>query len=203
MVTPTVSCFGFCGRPVTCGRMHGPPPQRTAQHHRCDFFGCLQVRWLPICHPHFLISGRRRLHAPKLTVVSGRHARHQDRCTRLRHRYNFVQRSRRSTNIQALFTGAAPQTAAWSLAPIFRLLICETGGYLHLSSFFTDDHCMLDVGIVQGKACVMEVDSKESFSSLKIEFPHASVHGVQLGASVAINGTCLTVRRTLVLLKRI
>ena len=51
VVTPTVSCFGFCGRPVTCGRMHGPPPQRTAQQHRCDFVCCLQVRWLPILSP--------------------------------------------------------------------------------------------------------------------------------------------------------
>jgi riboflavin synthase len=37
------------------------------------------------------------------------------------------------------------------------------------------------------------VDSKDNFSQLRIAFPSGSVTDIKLGASVAINGTCLTV----------
>lgn len=48
-------------------------------------------------------------------------------------------------------------------------------------------------GIVQGTAEVVEVDGKTNFSQLQIQFPAGRTAGVQTGASVAINGTCLTV----------
>jgi riboflavin synthase len=48
-------------------------------------------------------------------------------------------------------------------------------------------------GIVQGLAEVTAVDKKQDFASMKIQFPTGKMDGVQLGASVAINGTCLTV----------
>ena len=58
-------------------------------------------------------------------------------------------------------------------------------------------------GIVQGTARVKEVQQKREklswtegevdFISACIQFPEGSMEGVQIGASVAINGTCLTV----------
>lgn len=49
-------------------------------------------------------------------------------------------------------------------------------------------------GIVQTKLPVAEVKSAENFATLVFEFPAALLAGLQIGASVAINGTCLTVR---------
>lgn len=40
---------------------------------------------------------------------------------------------------------------------------------------------------------VVDVETKEKFSQLKIKFPQGKVESTKLGASVAINGTCLTV----------
>ena len=51
----------------------------------------------------------------------------------------------------------------------------------------------MGAGIVQGKAEVAHVDKKAEFSSVKISFPEGRLTGAQIGASVAINGTCLTV----------
>lgn len=48
-------------------------------------------------------------------------------------------------------------------------------------------------GIVQGMATVAEVDAKENFRSFRIALPEGKAAGAQIGASVAINGTCLTV----------
>ncbi len=48
-------------------------------------------------------------------------------------------------------------------------------------------------GIVQGQAAVVDVEERENFRSIRIEFPAGKVDGVQIGASVAVNGTCLTV----------
>ncbi|KAG1669671.1 hypothetical protein FOA52_002055 [Chlamydomonas sp. UWO 241] len=42
-------------------------------------------------------------------------------------------------------------------------------------------------------ATVSEVDRKENFSSVRVTFPGGKTAGIQLGASVAINGACLTV----------
>ncbi|GLC36954.1 hypothetical protein PLESTB_000174600 [Pleodorina starrii] len=50
-------------------------------------------------------------------------------------------------------------------------------------------------GIVQGTASIATVDRKENLSSVDIRFPDGKVDGIQIGASVAINGTCLTVTR--------
>eukprot|EP00983_Pelagomonas_calceolata_P045750 1139861-Pelagomonas_calceolata.AAC.3 len=56
---------------------------------------------------------------------------------------------------------------------------------------------MVFTGIVQGMAEVVNVDSKDNFSQLRIAFPPGHVDGIKLGASVAINGTCLTVTQLL------
>ena len=48
-------------------------------------------------------------------------------------------------------------------------------------------------GIVQGTATIRNVDRKTEFCSFDIELPAARADNVAIGASVAINGTCLTV----------
>lgn len=48
-------------------------------------------------------------------------------------------------------------------------------------------------GIVQGTANIVEVLPKEGLNRLVIEFPAQWTQAVARGASVAINGTCLTV----------
>ena len=48
-------------------------------------------------------------------------------------------------------------------------------------------------GIVQGKANIKAIYSAENFNTFTIEFPTGALKGLQKGASVAINGTCLTV----------
>jgi len=48
-------------------------------------------------------------------------------------------------------------------------------------------------GIVQGQARVRRVERKPEFCSFEVEFPPGATAGVQTGASVALNGTCLTV----------
>jgi riboflavin synthase len=48
-------------------------------------------------------------------------------------------------------------------------------------------------GIVQGKALVQAFDQKADFATLRVAFPAGCTAGIAIGASVAINGTCLTV----------
>lgn len=50
-------------------------------------------------------------------------------------------------------------------------------------------------GIVQGIAVVEEVTAATGLSTFAIRLPDNSAEGVTIGASVAINGTCLTVTR--------
>lgn len=50
-------------------------------------------------------------------------------------------------------------------------------------------------GIVQGTAKVVDVSSQDRFSQVHIRLPDGKAAGIQIGASVAINGTCLTVTR--------
>ncbi|OEY67108.1 riboflavin synthase [Marinobacter sp. X15-166B] len=50
-------------------------------------------------------------------------------------------------------------------------------------------------GIVQGIARIDEVVSLTGLSTLRIEFPDKHLHRVQIGASVAIDGACMTVTR--------
>ncbi|MGP4844320.1 riboflavin synthase subunit alpha [Marinobacter sp. 1Y8] len=50
-------------------------------------------------------------------------------------------------------------------------------------------------GIVQGKARVDSIISRPGLNTLVIELPAAYTDHVSIGASVAINGTCLTVTR--------
>lgn len=48
-------------------------------------------------------------------------------------------------------------------------------------------------GIVQGKARVINLQRKADFMRLTLELPEGHAQNLQLGASIAINGTCLTV----------
>jgi riboflavin synthase len=50
-------------------------------------------------------------------------------------------------------------------------------------------------GIVQGTARVATVDRQDKFSGLEVAFPEGRAAGIAIGASVALNGTCLTVTR--------
>lgn len=51
----------------------------------------------------------------------------------------------------------------------------------------------LFTGIVQGTAVVKEVCEQKDFKQLQVEFPVGRMDSVQIGGSVALNGTCLTV----------
>ena len=48
-------------------------------------------------------------------------------------------------------------------------------------------------GIVQGKGTVKTIHTGNNFRSLEIQLPHALTTQIIVGASIAINGTCLTV----------
>ncbi|MDI9245857.1 riboflavin synthase subunit alpha [Marinobacter sp. CHS3-4] len=50
-------------------------------------------------------------------------------------------------------------------------------------------------GIVQGVAVVDDIKTATGLSSFAIRFPPHQLEGVTIGASVSINGTCLTVTR--------
>ncbi|MEC7377797.1 MAG: riboflavin synthase subunit alpha [Pseudomonadota bacterium] len=50
-------------------------------------------------------------------------------------------------------------------------------------------------GIVQGLATVEEITARPGLSTFAIRLPEEKAQGVTIGASVAINGTCLTVTR--------
>ncbi|SFM18193.1 riboflavin synthase subunit alpha [Marinobacter zhejiangensis] len=50
-------------------------------------------------------------------------------------------------------------------------------------------------GIVQGIATVDAINSQPGLKTFTIRFPEENLHNVSIGASVAINGTCLTVTR--------
>lgn len=50
-------------------------------------------------------------------------------------------------------------------------------------------------GIVQGTARLAAIRSDQDLARLEIEFPPGSLDGVQKGASIALNGVCLTVTR--------
>jgi len=52
----------------------------------------------------------------------------------------------------------------------------------------------LFTGIVQGQANITHKEARNStFTTLTAQFPSGALTGIQIGASVAINGTCLTV----------
>lgn len=46
---------------------------------------------------------------------------------------------------------------------------------------------------MQGQATVQRVERAADFCSFEVGFPAGRVDGIQIGASVALNGTCLTV----------
>ncbi|MFO7527260.1 MAG: riboflavin synthase subunit alpha [Marinobacter sp.] len=50
-------------------------------------------------------------------------------------------------------------------------------------------------GIVQGIATIDEITARPGLNTLAVRLPENKVEGVSIGASVAINGTCLTVTR--------
>lgn len=48
-------------------------------------------------------------------------------------------------------------------------------------------------GIVQGKARVKSIESRQSLNKLTVTFPSSSLNNLSRGASIALNGCCLTV----------
>lgn len=48
-------------------------------------------------------------------------------------------------------------------------------------------------GIVQGKARIKSIQRKDDFMQLQVQLPKDACDNIQLGASIALNGTCLTV----------
>ena len=54
----------------------------------------------------------------------------------------------------------------------------------------------LFTGLVQGTAEVVSFDDVGDFARLKLKFPPETLDGILIGASVACNGTCLTVVET-------
>jgi len=50
-------------------------------------------------------------------------------------------------------------------------------------------------GIVQGKAKVLQIDGNDQLKTFTFVFPSNHLNSLQQGASIAINGTCLTVTR--------
>ena len=52
--------------------------------------------------------------------------------------------------------------------------------------------CCRNAGIVQGMGTVTRVQQRTDFRSIDIQFPQGGMAGIRIGASVAINGTCLT-----------
>ena len=120
------------------------------------------------------------------------------------------QRSRRRLAVHNLFTGAPPR---WTEAAVFvgSKTLCVWHNDLNrmsasLSSLPVHGRLPLahhprprphvpcsPAGIVQGTGRVRSIDRKKDFQSFDIEFPPERAQGVAIGASVAINGTCLTV----------
>jgi len=50
-------------------------------------------------------------------------------------------------------------------------------------------------GIVQGLACVATLADREGLRTFGVSFPAVFLHGLEVGASVALDGVCLTVTR--------
>ncbi|WP_304166711.1 riboflavin synthase subunit alpha [Lonsdalea britannica] len=50
-------------------------------------------------------------------------------------------------------------------------------------------------GIVQGTAPVVSIDEKSNFRTHVLQLPHELLPGLQIGASIANNGCCLTVTK--------
>jgi len=51
-------------------------------------------------------------------------------------------------------------------------------------------------GIVQGIASIQSIQTGKDFKTFTIQFPEESLLGLKKGASIAINGTCLTVTQS-------
>jgi riboflavin synthase len=50
-------------------------------------------------------------------------------------------------------------------------------------------------GIIQGKYPVKKIEEKPGLKTFVVDFPKDNIEGLQTGASVAINGACLTVTK--------
>ena len=48
-------------------------------------------------------------------------------------------------------------------------------------------------GIVQAKAQIVKIEKKTGLNTLVVALPEALTHDIAIGASIAVNGTCLTV----------
>ena len=52
---------------------------------------------------------------------------------------------------------------------------------------------MVFTGIVEGQASVSRIEEKDDFRSLVLKFPGGALDRAKVGASIAVNGTCLTI----------
>lgn len=52
---------------------------------------------------------------------------------------------------------------------------------------------LMFTGIVQGLATVLRLDRKDQFMSVRLAFPDGCLEHLETGASIAVNGVCLTV----------
>ncbi|MCW8887674.1 MAG: riboflavin synthase subunit alpha [Gammaproteobacteria bacterium] len=50
-------------------------------------------------------------------------------------------------------------------------------------------------GIIQGTAEIVKIDEKNNFRTHTVRLPQGLTHGIELGASIAHNGCCLTVTK--------
>eukprot|EP00892_Ulva_mutabilis_P010461 jgi/Ulvmu1/7788/UM004_0017.1 len=82
----------------------------------------------------------------------------------------------------AIRSPATPSVQGWRCRPL-RLRKCDSR--VVVANLFT--------GIVQGTADIADLQQKSEVTSFQVAFPHGATKEVAIGASVALNGTCLTV----------
>lgn len=86
----------------------------------------------------------------------------------------------------------APVATSVTTSKVFNRRIVGLQGH-RASRVRTARVTAMFTGIVQGKASVEDLVSETGLKRFRIRFPAGRTEGVTLGASVAINGTCLTV----------
>lgn len=100
-------------------------------------------------------------------------------------------------NTACLLTRRSPGAIVQDDEPLRHCSQVRCGTLFHehfWASIVVAVRACISAGIVQGQGHVEHVDRNTDFSTIRIRFPPGKLDSVQLGASVAINGTCLTVR---------
>lgn len=82
----------------------------------------------------------------------------------------------------ALFTGKQQTLCLFNTSCWYTLLVTFQTAAVHVTA-----------GIVQGKATIKAIDRRQDSCSFHVMFPSGATESIKIGASVAINGTCLTV----------